>query len=69
MNADSAGGGGKAKARQNKIHEKNQKLEENRNKRIEKEKNAKEESRREAQSGMEDSIHPSRRARVPGFGQ
>lgn len=66
---DSAGGGGKTKQRQNKIREKNIKLDENRAKRIEKEKTTKTESKQqEAQSNMEDSIHPSRRGRVPGMG-
>ncbi|KAL6857902.1 hypothetical protein ACO1O0_005348 [Amphichorda felina] len=64
-----AGGGGKTKQRQNKIREKNIKLDENRAKRIEKEKTTKTESKQqEAQSNMEDNIHPSRRGRVPGMG-
>lgn len=63
----SAGGGGKTKFRQEKIKEKNQKLNENRTKRIEREKNAKEESKQKEQTHMEDAIHPSRRGRVPGL--
>lgn len=62
---DSAGGGGKTKQRQEKIKEKNRKLDENRTKRIEREKVAKEESKG-SPAHMEDAIHPSRRARVPG---
>ncbi|KAJ4310982.1 hypothetical protein N0V84_010680 [Fusarium piperis] len=65
-----AGGGGKTKRRQEKIQEKNRKLNENRTKRIEREKNAKEESRANGntnqQQHLEDAIHPSRRGRVPG---
>lgn len=69
---NSAGGGGKTKRRQEKIQEKNRKLNENRTKRIEREKNAKEESRangnanQQQQQHLEDAIHPSRRGRVPG---
>ncbi|KAH6874891.1 hypothetical protein B0T10DRAFT_199856 [Thelonectria olida] len=67
-----AGGGGKTKKRKDKIIEKNRKLDENRTKRIDREKNAKEENKGNGNSAtaqqqhMEDSIHPSRRARVPG---
>ncbi|RSM04241.1 hypothetical protein CDV31_010099 [Fusarium ambrosium] len=65
-----AGGGGKTKRRQEKIHEKNRKLNENRTKRIERERNAKEEARANGntsqQQHLEDAIHPSRRGRVPG---
>ena len=63
---NSAGGGGKNQNRTEKIVEKNRKLDENRAKRIEKEKTAKAESN--SQQHMEDSIHPSRRGRVPGGG-
>lgn len=70
LELNSAGGGGKTQHRKDKIREKNQKLDENRAKRIEKEKTAKAEnggsSAQEQQSSMEDAIHPSRRARVPG---
>lgn len=66
-----AGGGGKTKQRQDKIREKNKKLEENRFKRIEKEKLAKTENGGSggggAEHNIEDSVHPSRRARVPGM--
>lgn len=68
-----AGGGGKTQHRKDKIREKNIKLDENRAKRIEREKNAKTEnaagggaSQAQQSSSMEDAIHPSRRARVPG---
>ncbi|KAJ4182579.1 hypothetical protein NW755_010346 [Fusarium falciforme] len=63
-----AGGGGKTKRRQEKIQEKNRKLDENRTKRIQREKNAKEEARAntDQEQHMEDAIHPSRRGRVPG---
>ncbi|KAF5674936.1 U2B-like nuclear ribonucleoprotein [Fusarium heterosporum] len=63
-----AGGGGKTKKRQDKIKEKNQKLNENRTKRIEREKTAKEENKGNGdtrQAGA-DGIHPSRRAHIPG---
>ncbi|KAG5664343.1 hypothetical protein KAF25_008077 [Fusarium avenaceum] len=63
-----AGGGGKTKKRQDKIKEKNQKLNENRTKRIEREKIAKDENKGSGdtrQAGA-DGIHPSRRAHVPG---
>ncbi|KAI5464285.1 hypothetical protein BGZ63DRAFT_401249 [Mariannaea sp. PMI_226] len=64
-----AGGGGKTKNRQEKIREKNRKLDENRTKRIEREKTAKEENRANGNSAtqqyMEDSVHPSRRGFVP----
>ncbi|KAH7305042.1 hypothetical protein B0I35DRAFT_382213 [Stachybotrys elegans] len=70
-----AGGGGKSKHRQEKILEKNKKLNENRTKRIHKEQNAKEEAKKasarkeqmEQKQDVEDSIHPSRRGRVPGY--
>ncbi|WZH48766.1 U2B-like nuclear ribonucleoprotein [Fusarium acuminatum] len=64
----SAGGGGKTKKRQDKIKEKNQKLNENRTKRIERERIAKDENKGSGdtrQAGA-DGIHPSRRAHVPG---
>ncbi|KAM5347010.1 hypothetical protein ACJ41O_010015 [Fusarium nematophilum] len=66
-----AGGGGKTKQRQEKIKEKNRKLDENRAKRIAREKTTKEEARANGTSGQQqqhlgDGIHPSRRARVPG---
>lgn len=62
-----AGGGGKNQNRTDKIFEKNKKLDENRAKRIEKEKTTKAESNSQSnsQQHMEDSIHPSRRGRVP----
>ncbi|KAK0390776.1 hypothetical protein NLU13_0279 [Sarocladium strictum] len=66
-----AGGGGKTRQRQEKIKEKNKKLDENRAKRIEREKVAKQEgSGADTNKGshQEDSIHPSRRGRVPGTG-
>ncbi|KAH6607286.1 hypothetical protein Trco_003599 [Trichoderma cornu-damae] len=69
----SAGGGGKSKGRQDKIMEKNKKLDENRAKRIEREKTDKDESQAKdgdqanAQPRME--IHPSRLARLPGLGR
>lgn len=65
----SAGGGGKTKQRQQKILEKNEKLQENRKKRIDKEKAAKEAGakpqEKQQQKNIEDSVHPSRRGRVP----
>lgn len=71
MKIISAGGGGKTKQRQEKIRAKNEKLDENRTKRIEKEKQTKDEAAGKAgqqqQSNWEDSIHPSRRGRVPGM--
>ncbi|KAM0355717.1 hypothetical protein ACHAPU_000103 [Fusarium lateritium] len=63
-----AGGGGKTKKRQDKIKEKNQKLNENRTKRIEREKTAKDENKGNGdtrQAGA-DGVHPSRRAHIPG---
>ncbi|KAI9903605.1 hypothetical protein N3K66_000134 [Trichothecium roseum] len=67
-----AGGGGKNQNRQEKIFEKNKKLDENRAKRIEKEKTAKVESAADGggndTSHMQEYMHPSRRARVPGLG-
>ena len=66
---NSAGGGGKTKQRREKIKAKNKKLEENRAKRISKEKAAKDEaSSPAATQHMEDAVHPSRRARIPGGG-
>ncbi|KAL7790780.1 hypothetical protein V8C37DRAFT_383975 [Trichoderma ceciliae] len=62
-----AGGGGKSQGRQDKIMEKNKKLDENRAKRIEKEKTTKEETQSDGQARMD--IHPSRLARLPGLGQ
>lgn len=67
-NGYSAGGGGKTQHRQDKIMEKNKKLDENRAKRIEREKTTKAENASASQQHMEDSIHPSRRGRVPGAG-
>lgn len=66
----SAGGGGKSQGRQDKITEKNKKLDENRAKRIEKEKTTKEESKGNGQSNSSArmDIHPSRLALVPGLG-
>ncbi|KAF4967423.1 hypothetical protein FZEAL_10531, partial [Fusarium zealandicum] len=70
-----AGGGGKTKQRQEKIKEKNRKLDENRTKRIERERVAKEESKangnakpgnQKPQQQSSDGIHPSRRGRVSG---
>ncbi|KAF9773387.1 hypothetical protein IL306_008827 [Fusarium sp. DS 682] len=63
-----AGGGGKTKQRQDKIKEKNRKLNENRAKRIERERVAKEESKGKGDTRQagEDGIHPSRRAHIPG---
>ncbi|CCT69812.1 related to potato small nuclear ribonucleoprotein U2B and human splicing factor homolog [Fusarium fujikuroi] len=63
-----AGGGGKTKQRQDKIKEKNRKLDENRAKRIERERTAKEENKGkgDTRKAGEDGIHPSRRAHIPG---
>lgn len=64
-----AGGGGKTKQRQEKIKEKNVKLNENRAKRIERERIAKEESSKanaDRRPAGDDGIHPSRRAHIPG---
>ncbi|EXA40096.1 hypothetical protein FOVG_09035 [Fusarium oxysporum f. sp. pisi HDV247] len=63
-----AGGGGKTKQRQDKIKEKNRKLDENRAKRIERERMAKEENKGkgDTRKAGEDGIHPSRRAHIPG---
>ncbi|KAL6917573.1 hypothetical protein ACHAPO_000615 [Fusarium lateritium] len=64
-----AGGGGKTKQRQEKIKEKNVKLNENRTKRIERERIAKEESSKanaDRRPAGDDGIHPSRRAHIPG---
>lgn len=73
MSRNRAGGGGKTKQRQDKIREKNKKLDVNRAKRIEKEKTAKEEGKagngqaaQKPAPSVEDSVHPSRRGRVPG---
>ncbi|KAL7938333.1 hypothetical protein V8C35DRAFT_291697 [Trichoderma chlorosporum] len=63
-----AGGGGKGQGRQDKIMEKNKKLDENRAKRIEKEKTAKEENQTNGKPNARMDIHPSRLARLPGFG-
>ncbi|UKZ74180.1 hypothetical protein TrVFT333_001839 [Trichoderma virens FT-333] len=65
-----AGGGGKSQGRQDKIMEKNKKLDENRAKRIEKEKTAKEENQTNGKSNASSKmdIHPSRLARLPGLG-
>ncbi|KAL6836167.1 hypothetical protein J3E69DRAFT_320702 [Trichoderma sp. SZMC 28015] len=65
-----AGGGGKSQGRQDKINEKNKKLDENRAKRIEKEKTAKEENQTNGKSSGPSrmDIHPSRLARLPGLG-
>ncbi|KAK2590756.1 hypothetical protein QQS21_011568 [Conoideocrella luteorostrata] len=70
-----AGGGGKTKFRQDKIREKNKKLDENRSKRIEKERTAKLEGggwKKEnaaaegyGHGGGDGGIHPSRLARNP----
>ncbi|GAO14850.1 uncharacterized protein UV8b_04090 [Ustilaginoidea virens] len=62
-----AGGGGKTKHRQDRITEKNKKLDENRARRIEKEKAAKQHGGRagEAQDQSPGEIHPSRLARNP----
>ncbi|KAF4952084.1 hypothetical protein FSARC_12716 [Fusarium sarcochroum] len=66
-----AGGGGKTKQRQDKIKEKNRKLNENRTKRIERERIAKDEAKPNGDSRQagEDGIHPSRRAHIPGNGR
>ncbi|KAK5998873.1 putative RNA-binding protein [Cladobotryum mycophilum] len=65
-----AGGGGKNQNRQNKIFEKNKKLDENRTKRIEKEKTDKvENGGTKDQSQATGGIHPSRLARLPNLGQ
>ncbi|KAF7562521.1 hypothetical protein G7046_g1597 [Stylonectria norvegica] len=72
-----AGGGGKSKVRQEKIKEKNIKLDENRTKRIEKEKTDKAKpaagkdakAPAESTAHLEEYIHPSRRARVPDNGR
>ncbi|KAL7947803.1 hypothetical protein V8C42DRAFT_315650 [Trichoderma barbatum] len=63
-----AGGGGKSQGRQEKIMEKNKKLDENRTKRIEKEKTTKEENQANGKSNASSrmDIHPSRLARLPG---
>ena len=65
---NSAGGGGKKEARQEKIKAKNKSLDEERAKRLAKEEAAKKE--KEAEKGpkpeaQEDMIHPSRRGQVP----
>jgi nucleolar protein 6 len=70
---DSAGGGGKTAARQDKIKQKNAKLNEERANRMQREEEAKLEKAATGGGGGgktqeqrdEDSIHPSRRARVP----
>jgi nucleolar protein 6 len=61
-----AGGGGKTKARQAKIGEKNQKLNEQRIRRMQEEEKAKMVKREVAAGAIgEEAIHPSRRGRVP----
>lgn len=70
---DSAGGGGKTKQRQQKIKDKNKKLDENRAKRIERERTGKQEGATNGADSkkaapQEDYMHPSRRARIPGGG-
>jgi nucleolar protein 6 len=66
---DSAGGGGKTAARQDKIKQKNAKLNEERANRMQREEEAKLEKAatggKTQEQRDEDSIHPSRRARVP----
>ena len=66
-----AGGGGKTKHRQDKIREKNKKLDENRSKRIEKEKTAKVEgSTNKTKDHSNGGIHPARLAMMnPGPGE
>jgi len=63
-----AGGGGKTNYRMDKIKKKNEKLNVNRLKRIEREKEekklAKTEEATNGSGGMEESMHPSRRARM-----
>lgn len=61
----SAGGGGKTKARQAKIGEKNQKLTEQRIRRMQEEEKAKFTKKNEGVADA-DGIHPSRRGFVPG---
>lgn len=66
----SAGGGGKTAARQDKIKTKNAKLNEERAQRMKKEEEAKFEKAinkagQTQEQRDEESIHPSRRARVP----
>lgn len=71
-----AGGGGKTKERQDKIKEKNRKLNEERVRRMVAEEEAKKtdggakkvdvESQKEQEEREEGWIHPSRRAHVPG---
>ncbi|PKS09370.1 hypothetical protein jhhlp_003984 [Lomentospora prolificans] len=63
-----AGGGGKTSNRMDKIKRKNEKLNANRLKRIEQEKEEKKHKAKETNGngGAEDSMHPSRRARLPG---
>jgi nucleolar protein 6 len=60
-----AGGGGNTKDRKDKIKAKNEKLNEERSRRIHEEAKAKAE-KREGGTIDENSIHPSRRTRVPG---
>jgi nucleolar protein 6 len=74
---NSAGGGGKTAVRQDKIKQKNAKLNEERANRMQREEEAKLEKARNGggdkaaaaqaapQQREEDAIHPSRRARVP----
>ncbi|CAI4210998.1 unnamed protein product [Parascedosporium putredinis] len=64
-----AGGGGKTSHRMDKIKKKNEKLNVNRLKRIEQEKEEKKHKTQDNNShgDIENSMHPSRRARVPGL--
>jgi nucleolar protein 6 len=72
---NSAGGGGKTAVRQDKIKQKNAKLNEERANRMQREEEAKLEKAKNGgdkaavqavpQQREEDAIHPSRRARVP----
>lgn len=70
---NSAGGGGKTAARQDKIKQKNAKLNEERAQRMKREEEAKYEKAM-SKTGQtqeqrdEDAVHPSRRGRVP-FGK
>jgi nucleolar protein 6 len=64
-----AGGGGNTKDRKDKIRAKNEKLNEERQRRIHEEAKAKAEKRDGGATAADadtNSIHPSRRARVPG---
>lgn len=64
-NRSSAGGGGTSRNRTEKIKAKNKKLDENRFKRIQNEKTAKQ-GGEQKQPSLDDGVHPSRRARIPG---